>query len=74
MEKIFVKPRLEGMVVRHPEKLDYKIPAEGEWVVNSIQWQRYLKHGDVVLAQPPVEEPVKAEKADKPEKQAKGAQ
>jgi hypothetical protein len=70
MEKIFVKPRLEGMVVRHPEKINHRLAQEGEWVVNSIQWQRYLKHGDVVLAQPPVEQPVKA-KAEKSDKTTK---
>jgi Protein of unknown function (DUF2635). len=70
MEKIFVKPAKEGAIVRHPEKLNHKLKPEGEWVMNSIQWQRYLKHGDVVVAQPPVEEP----KVEKPSKPAKGAQ
>jgi hypothetical protein len=70
MEKIFVKPARDGAVVRHPEKLNHKLKPEGEWVTNSIQWQRYIKHGDVVLAQPPVET-----KVEKPSKQsAKGAQ
>ncbi len=72
MEKIYVKPAKEGTVVRHPEKISHQLAQQGEWVVNSIQWQRYIKHGDVVIAQPPVEE--SPAKADKHGKQDKGAQ
>lgn len=50
--KIFIKPAKAGAIVRHPEKLSYIILQEGEWVLDSAQWQRYIKHGDVVLAEP----------------------
>lgn len=66
MQKIFVKPAREGAVVRHPEKLNHILHPEGEWVVSNKQWERYLSHGDIVLAQPPVEE--KSKKTEKPAK------
>ncbi len=52
MEKIFIKPAVKGHVIRHPEKMQHIISQDGEWVVNSIHWQRKLLQGDVVLAQP----------------------
>ena len=65
MEKIFVKPAVDGVVIRHPEKIGHKLKLEGEWVVNSIQWQRYIKHGDVIVSQPSSEESP-PEKTSKP--------
>jgi trehalose utilization protein len=56
MEQIFVKPAVDGAVIRHPEKVSHVLNSQGEWVVNSIQWQRYIKHGDVVVANPPQEQ------------------
>lgn len=53
MALIFIKPAVAGNIVRHPEKLAYTIAQEGEYVEDSNQWQRYLRHGDVVLAEPP---------------------
>jgi hypothetical protein len=53
MEKIYVKPAVAGAIVRHPEKINFILPPEGAEVVNSSQWQRYLRDGDVVLASPP---------------------
>lgn len=68
MPKIFVKPARDGAVVRHPDKLSHRLKPEGEWVEYSIQWQRYLDHGDVIEAVPP-EKPAKTEKpAAKPVK------
>lgn len=55
MEKIFIKPAVRGSIVRHPEKLNYKISQDGEWVNYSVQWQRYLNSGDVVQCEPPAE-------------------
>ena len=55
MNKIFIKPASAGAVVRHPEKLNHIISQDGEWVTDSIQWQRYLRHGDVVTATPHIE-------------------
>jgi len=57
MDKIFIKPARAGAIVRHPETMRPLLP-DGEWVVNSTQWQRYLRHGDVVIAE---ERPVKKE-------------
>lgn len=87
MEKIFVRPAKAGAVVRHPEKQQHKLAQEGEWVVCTNQWKRYLRNGDVVLATPPVEKeaekpanekspeevakPKKAKAADKDNEQPK---
>lgn len=53
MEKIFIKPGRPGLIVRHPEKLEHIINEEGEFVIRSPQWDRYLKYGDVVRVEPP---------------------
>jgi hypothetical protein len=63
MEKIFVKPAKVGAVVRHPEKPQHKLAQQGEWVVLSNQWRRYLRNGDVVEVTPPNQE----NPSDKPE-------
>lgn len=52
---IFIKPAVQGHVIRHPEKMQHLISQDGEWVVDSVIWQRKLIQGDVVLAEPPVE-------------------
>jgi hypothetical protein len=72
MNMIFIKPAIPGSIVRHPEKINYKISQEGEFVENSIQWQRYLRDGDVVLAEPPIEK--NKDSKPKTDKQIKGAQ
>ena len=53
MEQIFVKPARAGLIVRHPEKLSHILDEKGEWVTPSAQWDRYIKVGDVVKAEPP---------------------
>lgn len=63
MEKIFVKPAVAGQLIRHPEKLSHAISAGGEWVVNSVLWQRKIMLGEVVIAEPQeVKQEVKAVK------------
>jgi hypothetical protein len=52
MEKIFIKPRVAGQVIRHPEKMHHIISQQGEWVTNSFEWQRKLLQGDIVIAKP----------------------
>jgi len=61
MDKIFIKPAKAGAIVRHPETMR-PLAQEGEWVTDSTQWQRYLRHGDIVLAD---EKPAKKEKEAK---------
>lgn len=46
--RIFIKPKT-GLLVRHPETRK-AINPEGEWVIDSPQWRRYLRAGDVVIA------------------------
>lgn len=53
MPQIYIKPAVTGQIVRHPEKRAYVIPHEGDYVEDSTEWQRHLRHGDVVLAEPP---------------------
>ncbi len=60
MSRIYIKPAKAGLLVRHPEKLSHRIPPEGEWVTESLEWQRYLDAGDVVLAEGPSENPPEA--------------
>jgi Protein of unknown function (DUF2635). len=67
MTRIFIKPAVAGQIIRHPQKLNYRIKQEGEWVKNSREWERMLLQGDIVLAQPPVVAPAKQqEKQEKP--------
>ncbi len=47
LDTILIKPKQDGAIVRHPETMR-PLKAEGEKVVNSIHWQRYLAAGDVV--------------------------
>lgn len=53
MARIYIKPAIAGHIIRHPEKLAYIIPEEGDYVEHTTQWERYLRHGDIVLAEPP---------------------
>jgi hypothetical protein len=53
MQKIFIKPRIRGQIIRHPEKMQHIISQDGEWVVDSTLWQRKLLKGDVVITTPP---------------------
>lgn len=55
MAKIFIRPAVHGHIIRHPEKMQHIISQEGEWVEDSMAWQRKLVHGDVVISQPPSE-------------------
>jgi hypothetical protein len=50
-EQLFIKPA-PGRIIRHPEKLNHIISAAGEWVTRATQWDRYLRTGDVLLAEP----------------------
>jgi len=61
-ERIFVKPKVEGGIVRDPLTLR-QLKPEGEWKPFNTYWARRLKMGDVVDAQPA--------KAAKPAKVAK---
>ena len=49
-KKIFVTPK-KDVLVRHPENLQHALKAEGEWVYDSVQWQRYIRFGDVTVSQ-----------------------
>jgi hypothetical protein len=72
IERIFVKPK-EGLIVRHPEKVSHTLAPEGEWVVNSNQWKRYIKSGDVVISTAPSKEKTeKTSHAPKNDKSVKG--
>ena len=53
MPKIFVKPAVKGAVVRHPEKLSYVLPEDGDFVEESSLWQRKLMHGEIIQCDPP---------------------
>lgn len=51
--RIFVKPAVEGSVVYQPDRDMRPLDAAGEWVANSLMWQRMIINGDVVEATPP---------------------
>ncbi len=51
--RVFVKPAA-GLNVRHPEKLHYILPAEGEEVEMSTAWKRLINFGDVTVVAAPV--------------------
>lgn len=51
--RIFVKPAVEGSVVYQPDRDMRPLDAAGEWVANSLLWQRMIINGDVVEATPP---------------------
>lgn len=61
MERIFVRPAVAGVLVRHPEKLSHVISQDGEWVNRTTQIERYLRVGDLVEAT----EPKQTKKGDK---------
>ena len=48
--RVFIRPK-KGIIVRHPQKMSYIIPPEGEEVEMSSIWQRYIDAGDVELVQ-----------------------
>lgn len=54
---MFVKPAVPGLVVRDPHS-KIPLPAAGASVPDdSSYWQRRLRSGDVVVAEPPAEAP-----------------
>jgi hypothetical protein len=53
--KLFIKPAVEGSVVRQPDRAMKPLDAAGEWVVDNEFWQRRLLLKDVVEAKPPKE-------------------
>jgi hypothetical protein len=55
---MYVKPA-PGLVIRDPDMLDY-LPEAGRAVPETDYWHRRVRDGDVVAAQPPVEDPAKA--------------
>lgn len=72
MPQIFIKPKVQGHIIRHPEKRKHIISQEGEWVEDSYEWQRKLIQGDIVECPPPSEEI--SEKASPKSKSNKGAE
>jgi hypothetical protein len=52
---IFVKPAIEGALVRQADRDMRPLPAEGAWVADTFLWRRLLGKGVVVEATPPVE-------------------
>ena len=58
--RIFVKPAVEGSVVYQPDRDMRPLDADGEWVANSLLWQRMILNGDVVEAAPPKQTTAKA--------------
>lgn len=51
--RIFVKPAFDGAVVYQPDRDMRPLDSDGEWVANSLLWQRMLINGDVVETTPP---------------------
>ncbi|MGE4406043.1 DUF2635 domain-containing protein [Pseudomonas sp.] len=47
MKTMFVKPA-EGLKIRHPDRPDVILPAEGAEVACSSYWMRRLKEGSVL--------------------------
>jgi hypothetical protein len=50
--KIFVKPAVEGALVRQVDRDMRPLPQEGAWVVDTMLWRRLILTGDVVEAEP----------------------
>jgi hypothetical protein len=50
--KIFVKPAVEGALVRQVDRDMRPLPQEGAWVEDSMLWRRLILTGDVVEVEP----------------------
>lgn len=61
MEKMFIKPSREGLVVRDPMLAMQPLPAEGAWKPCDSYWTRRLIAGDVVETAPPADAPADAQ-------------
>ncbi len=60
MEKMFITPAREGLIVRDPASRQ-PLPAEGAWKPRDSYWTRRLMGGDVVETEPPADEPADAQ-------------
>lgn len=47
--QIFVKPKNKKLIVRHPGMVTRILKPEGEWVRDSIEWQRLIRDKDVTV-------------------------
>lgn len=50
--KIFVKPAVDGALVRQADRDMRPLPAEGAWVADTMLWRRLILTGDVVEVEP----------------------
>lgn len=50
--KIFVKPAVDGALVRQADRDMRPLPAEGAWVADTMLWRRLILTGDVVETAP----------------------
>jgi len=48
MSLVFVKPK-EGLIVRHPEKINITIPSAGLYVIRTKQIERLILSGDLIV-------------------------
>lgn len=56
MNEVFIKPALDGAVV--PDPLTHAhLAATGEWKPHSTYWICRIRDGDVVVCEPPQENP-----------------
>jgi len=61
MTKLFIKPTVEGSIVRNPDNGAKPLAAEGEEVNKCVYWQRRINDGSVVVSK----KPPKSTKGDK---------
>ena len=50
--KIFVKPAVDGAIVRQADRDMRPLPPKGAWVADTMLWRRLILTGDVVEAEP----------------------
>jgi hypothetical protein len=51
--QIFVKPAVDGALVRRPHREFTPLPQGGDFVPDNMYWRRRILHGDVIEATPP---------------------
>jgi hypothetical protein len=51
--KIFIKPAIDGAIVRQIDRDMRPLPPDGDWVADTLHWRRMIRNGDVVEAKPP---------------------
>lgn len=61
-ERIFVKPKSKKIPIRFPGMPSRILKDEGEWVVDTIAWQRLIRSKDVVWEKDKKEAPKQAQK------------